>query len=99
MIKYLENENLEDLVSNGVYIVDFYADWCGPCKMMGSVLEKMEDANIIKVNTDAHQDLAISYGIMSIPTLIFFKDGKEVKKEIGFKDEATIRETLKNIEN
>jgi thioredoxin 1 len=97
MIKYLEKEKLEDLVSNGIYIVDFYADWCGPCKMMGTVLEKMTDVNIIKVNTDTHQELAVKYGIMSIPTLIFFKDGKEVKKEIGFHDEAQIREILNNL--
>lgn len=97
MIKYLENEKLEDLVKNGNYIVDFYADWCGPCKMMGEVLDKMNDVNVIKVNTDSHQDLAISYGVMSIPTLIFFKDGEEVKKEIGFKTEEEIHSILNEI--
>lgn len=97
MIKHLETEKLEDLVANGTYIVDFYADWCGPCKMMGNVLETMDDVNIIKVNTDLHQDLAISYGVMSIPTLIFFKDGVEVKKEIGFKPESEIRNILNEI--
>jgi thioredoxin 1 len=97
MIKYLEDEKLEDLIKTGDYIVDFYADWCGPCKMMGAVLEKMDDVNVIKINTDTHQDLAISFGVMSIPTLIFFKDGKEVKKEIGFKDETTIRNIIKEI--
>ena len=78
-------------------MVDFYADWCGPCKMMGSVLEKMEDVNIVKINTDMHQELAQSFGIMSIPTLLFFKDGQEVKKEVGFKDESEIRSLLENI--
>ena len=97
MIKYLENENLEELVKEGVFIVDFYADWCGPCKMMGAVLDKMNDINVIKINTDSHQDLAIKYGVMSIPTLVFFKDGVEVKKEIGFKTEEEIRNILKEI--
>ena len=98
MIKYLEqNESLKDVIKSGVYLVDFYADWCGPCKMMGSVLEKMEDVNIVKVNTDMHQELAQTFGVMSIPTLIFFKDGQEVKKEVGFKDEEEIRILLKNI--
>lgn len=97
MIKYLEKENLKDVVGEGVTIVDFYADWCGPCKMMGVVLEKMEDVNIIKVNTDTHQELATEYGVMSIPTLVFFKDGKEVKKEIGFKSEEEIKNILKSL--
>lgn len=97
MIKYLEKENLADLVATGVYVVDFYADWCGPCKMMGSVLEKMEDVNVIKVNTDMHQELAMQFGVMSIPTLVFFKDGKEVNKSIGFKDESEIRSILKEL--
>lgn len=89
MIKYLEKENLEDLLKDGFYIVDFYADWCGPCKMLGKVLEELEE-NIIKVNTDAREDLALKYGIMSIPTIIFFKDGRELKKVVGFQSKEEI---------
>jgi len=98
MIKYLKNENLKELTEKGTYLVDFYADWCGPCKMLSSILETMEDVNIIKVNTDIHQDLAIQYGIMSIPTVIFIKNGIEVKKIVGFISEEEIREILENIE-
>lgn len=89
MIKYLEKENLEDLLKDGFYIVDFYADWCGPCKMLGKVLEELEE-NIIKVNTDTREDLALKYGIMSIPTIIFFKDGRELKKIVGFQSKEEI---------
>jgi len=98
MIKYLENENLKELTEKGTYLVDFYADWCGPCKMLSSILETMEDVNIIKVNTDIHQDLAIQYGIMSIPTVIFIKNGIEVKKIVGFISEEEIREILESME-
>lgn len=84
MIKYLENnEDFKEIIKEGTWIVDFYADWCGPCKMLGEVLETT-DYNILKVNTDNFQDLSFSFGVMSIPTLIFFKDGKEIKKSIGF---------------
>lgn len=98
MIKHLEaNENLKELVKSGVHIVDFYADWCGPCKMMGSVLEGMQDINVIKVNTDMHQELAREFGVMSIPTLVFYKDGEVKRQEVGFKDENEIRNILNSI--
>ena len=84
MIKYLEKESdFNNIISKDIWIVDFYADWCGPCKMLGEVLEST-DYNILKVNTDNFQDLSFSFGVMSIPTLIIFKDGKEVNKSIGF---------------
>lgn len=84
MIKYLENqEDFKEIIKEGKWIVDFYADWCGPCKMLASLLEETE-YNILKVNTDNFQDLSFSFGVMSIPTLIIFKDGEEIKKSIGF---------------
>ncbi|MBQ7240051.1 MAG: thiol reductase thioredoxin [Bacilli bacterium] len=93
MIKYLENESdFKEIIKEGTWIVDFYADWCGPCKMLGAILEET-DYNILKVNTDSFQDLSFSFGIMSIPTLIIFKDGKEKNKSIGLID----REELKRI--
>ena len=81
MIKYLKDEKLEDLVKEGTYLVDFYADWCGPCKMLGSVLETMEDVNIIKINVDEHPELAS-------------KNGVETTKSMGFQPEESIRKLL-----
>lgn len=97
MIKYLENENLNELVNSGIHIVDFYADWCGPCKMLGSVLEQLENVSIIKINTDTHSELAREYGVMSIPMLVFFKGGKEIKKEIGFRTKDELEKILKEL--
>lgn len=96
MIKYLENENLDDVIENGIWLVDFYADWCGPCKMLGTVLEEL-DCNILKINVDNHNDLATTYGVMSIPTIVFFKDGKMKHKEIGFRSKEEIENILKNL--
>ncbi|HPE14430.1 MAG TPA: thioredoxin [Bacilli bacterium] len=90
---YLENENLDDLVKEGNIIVDFYADWCGPCKMLGGILDQINsersEVKIIKINVDKHQDLASKFAVMSIPRLILYKDGIEIKQYNGFvpKDE------------
>ena len=97
MIKYLENESLTDLTKDGITLVDFYADWCGPCKMLGSVLETMDDLKIVKINTDTYPELAQKYGVMSIPTVFIYKDGKEVNKFIGFKSKEEIKEIIKDI--
>ena len=96
MIKYIKDENLDDLLTNDITLVDFYADWCGPCKMLGSVLENM-NVNVVKVNTDLHSDLAIKFGVMSIPTVVIYKDKVEKTKFIGFKSKEEIEEILKNI--
>ena len=93
MIRHLENkEQFDELIKDKV-LVDFYADWCGPCKMLAPNLEKL-DYNILKVDVDKFQDLAISYGVMSVPTLILFKDGKEVNKSIGYLDIDELKEMV-----
>lgn len=96
MIKYLENEKLEDLLTDDITLVDFYADWCGPCKMLGTVLEDM-NINIIKINVDAHQELAMKFGVMSIPTVLIYKNKKEISKFIGFKSKEEINNILKEL--
>lgn len=86
-----ENFEKEVLNSNEPVLVDFYADWCGPCKMMAPVVEELAGelqgkAKVGKINVDENQDLAMKYNVMSIPTLIIFKDGKEFKRFVGVRD-------------
>ena len=76
------------LAQPGLLVVDFWADWCGPCKMLGPVIEQLAGdydgkAVVGKINVDDEPELAQRYGIMSIPTVMFFKDGKEIDKKIG----------------
>ena len=94
MIKYLEKD-FEKEVGKKKILVDFYADWCGPCRMMGSILEKTEDIEVLKVNVDKFGDIAQKFGIMSIPTLILFNEGNPVKNHIGLMSEEELREFVK----
>ena len=89
--------NSEVLNQSGVVIVDFYATWCGPCKMLAPVLEsidnEMENIKVVKVDIDESRRLAMNYGIQSVPTIKIFKDGREVVTRVGFQP----KETLENI--
>ena len=81
----LKDENFGKLIINGLWLVDFYADWCGPCKMLSPILEELDgDIDILKINVDHHPDLASEFKVMSIPTIIYFKDGKLIKRITGF---------------
>ncbi|HAN09147.1 MAG TPA: thioredoxin [Clostridiales bacterium] len=83
MVKVLDSSNFDSAIDKGVTIVDFYADWCGPCKMMGPVMEnisdEVENVSVCKVNVDKANDIAARYNVMSIPTFIIFKDGNQVE--------------------
>ena len=90
MAKYVElnNSNFEEAIKEGVTMVDFWAPWCGPCRMIAPVVEELAEdfegkATIAKVNTDEEQDIAVKYGIRSIPSILFFKDGEQVDQMVG----------------
>lgn len=89
-IIHLTNENFKELIKEKT-LVDFYANWCGPCKMITPELERAEsNVKVVKVDVDEFEDLAKEYGVMSIPTLILFNEGKEIKRNIGFIDKERI---------
>lgn len=96
MIKHINSDEFNEILkeSKEVFLVDFYADWCGPCRMLAPRLEEIEEVNIYKINVDENSDLAINYGIMSIPCLISFKDGKEYKRSIGLVEKEDILKLL-----
>lgn len=97
-----ENFNEEVLSSNIPVLVDFYADWCGPCKMLAPVIETLAaeyegKVKIGKLNVDTAPDTAQKYGIMSIPTLLCFKNGEIVNKTIGVVAKSEIEQTLNSL--
>ena len=90
-----KHDNFNNLISSGTVLVDFFATWCGPCKMLGTVLEQLKedraDGKIVKIDVDECSELAKNYGVMSVPTMILFENGKMIDKKIGFmsKEEIT----------
>ncbi|NMA51244.1 MAG: thiol reductase thioredoxin [Mollicutes bacterium] len=99
MVKHLEKEeDFYKLIEKGIVLVDFYADWCGPCKMLIPVLNEVDFCDVIKVNIDEYPNLAQKFGIMSIPTLAFFKDGLESERLIGFRGINDLKETYESIQ-
>lgn len=100
MINYLEQEEkLNIFLEKDYCLMDFYADWCGPCKMLNPILEELKDIDILKINVDIFPDIAKEYGIMSIPTLCFFKKGELIEKTIGLKSLEEINDIIKKLHN
>lgn len=102
MTVHFNKEGFDKALASGqLLMVDFWADWCGPCKMLAPVIEGLGDeyegkAIVGKINVDDEQELAIRYGVMSIPTVIFFKDGEEVARKVGVLPAAQFTEVLEN---
>ncbi|MBL3519803.1 thioredoxin [Aliarcobacter lanthieri] len=104
MGKYIEltASNFAEVTNNGVSLVDFWAPWCGPCRMIAPVIDELAGdfegkANICKVNTDEEQDLAVKYGIRSIPTIIFMKNGEVVDQLIGATSKQALTDKINSL--
>lgn len=101
VVKVTDNNFEEEVIGSDVpVLLDFFANWCGPCKMLTPVLEELNSAysgkiKVAKVDTDESQQTAVKYGISSIPCVILFKDGKEVERLVGFRPKAAFDEVLK----
>ena len=98
-VKEITDAVFEETVKSGVVLVDFWAPWCGPCRMQGPIFEQVADAvagkaTVTKLNVDENPQTASKYGVRSIPTLLLFKDGKMVKQYVGLQRKDELTETI-----
>lgn len=99
-LEHLTQENFDEKTSKGTVLVDFFATWCGPCRMLSPILEQVadevgEDVKLYKVDIDECLDIAKKFGVMSVPTMVVLKDGAEVQRLIGLRQKAQILDVLK----
>jgi thioredoxin 1 len=98
-LAYLNDDNFENEISKGVTLVDFYADWCGPCRMMTPIMEDLAEemqgkAKIAKLDIEKAQRVASSFNVTSIPTIVLFKDGSEIDRVVGVRDKDFLKKIL-----
>jgi len=98
---HLDDENFKQNISSGVTLVDFFAEWCGPCKMITPIVARLSQsfagkAKIAKIDIDKSPEVTTDFEVTSIPTLILFKDGKEVKRIVGLRDEETLKSMIES---
>ena len=99
MLKEVTQQDFQSTVDSGVTLVDFWAEWCGPCRMVTPVLEELQDelgdsAKIVKLNVDENPNIAQQFGISGIPTMLLFKDGQVVDKLVGASSINTYRDLI-----
>ncbi len=100
-VKQLDASNFDETTTSGVTLVDFWAEWCGPCKMLGPILEEVakeigDDAVIAKVDVDKAQELATRYSVRSIPAIFILKDGEVNQQFVGLQDKQTLVDAVKS---
>jgi thioredoxin 1 len=100
MIEELNSDNFENFVKEGSCVIDFYADWCGPCKMLAPEIDKASKENnsvkFGKINIDNNQELSQRFQVMSIPTLIIFENNKQIERHSGFISSEDLSEKIKD---
>lgn len=97
----ITEQNFQETIKSGITMVDFWAPWCGPCRVQGAILDKIREkingkARVVKVDVDNERELAGSYEVQSIPTLIVFKDGRPVKRMVGVHSESQLIDVIEN---
>ena len=103
MAKEITDSNFKDLISSDQpLVVDFWAPWCGPCKMLGPVIDELSNefegkAIIGKMNVDENSEVSSQFGIRSIPTILFFKNGEQVDKVVGLLTKPALEEKIKSL--
>ena len=96
---YLDDNNFHKTVAKGVTLIDFYADWCGPCRMIAPIIEELASefhgkAVVAKLDIEKAQTVTAELSVTSIPTIVFFKEGKEVKRVVGVRDKESLKSML-----
>ncbi len=101
IIHDINEEKFEDTLKEGIILVDFFATWCGPCKMLAPELENlskdMKDLKIYKIDIDKYKSIAMRYRIMSVPTLLLYKDGKMVGNNMGYMPSSSLKEWIADL--
>jgi thioredoxin 1 len=102
-VQTVDDRRFNDVISHGMVLVDFSADWCGPCRMLAPILDMLAKelegrVTVVKVDVDESQSIATQYDISSVPTLLLFKDGELKHRMVGLKDFATLKSLIEEIE-
>jgi len=99
LVKEINSDNFKEEISKGKSMVDFWASWCGPCRMLAPIFEELskevKNVNFFKLNVDENSDVAQQYEVQGIPTLILFQNGKEIKRIVGVKSKEELKQDLK----
>lgn len=102
MVKDLTDENFSEEIGSGVILVDFYATWCGPCRMLSPIIKDIAEhfegkAKVVKLDIDSQQKVAAEYQVTSVPTLVLFVDGKEKNRLIGLREFEEIKDFISSV--